>query len=111
MSQQLDVRQFYTRPQVGTLVFKDSTGTPVNLTSYTAELKVVSLDDTDTYATTLTTANGGLSLGTTNGLVTINWHTFIASLPEVGRWILHVITPSGGNVFVTSGTIVVEDKP
>lgn len=111
MSQQLDVRQFFSRPQVSTLVFKNSAGTPVDLAGYTGELKVVSLDDTDSYATTLTTANGGLSLGTTNGLVTINWHTFIAILPEVGRWILHVVTPSGGNVFVTSGTIVVEDKP
>lgn len=111
MSEQLDVRLNYNYPQPSTLTYERPAGTAVNLTNYTGALKVVSLDDTDAYATTLTTANGGLTLGGVAGTVTINWHTFIASLPEVGRYSLHVINASGGNDMVTTGTIVVEDKP
>jgi hypothetical protein len=111
MSEQYNIRLNYNYPQPSTVTYERPAGTAVNLTGYTAACKIVSLDDTDLGITTLTTANGGLTLGGVLGTITVNWHTFIASIPEVGSWKLVVINGSGGNDFVTSGTVVVEDKP
>lgn len=111
MSEQLNVRLNYNHPQPSTLTYERPAGTAVNLTGYTASCRITSLDDTDLSITSLTTANSGLTLGGSAGTVTINWQTFIASLPEVGSYRLFVVNGSGGNDFVTSGTIVVEDKP
>jgi hypothetical protein len=112
MSQQWNIRLNYNRPQVQTFVYKaGSPEAPVDLTNYTAEMRLTSLDDTDAAITPLTTSNGGISLGTTNGLVTINVPTAINSFPESGSHRFFLVTPTGGNVFVTSGTVIVEDKP
>lgn len=111
MSEQLNVRLNYNYPQPSSLTYERPAGTAVNLTGYTGACKIISLDDTDLSITTLTTANGGLTLGGVAGTIAINWHTFIAILPEVGSYKLYVINGSGGNDLVTTGTIVVEDKP
>ena len=117
MSEQLNIRLNHNHPQPTVLTYEKPAGTPVNLTNYTASCRITSLDDTDLAVTTLTAANGGLTLGGALGTVTINWQASISgtpiidNTPEVGSYRLFVINPSGSNDFVTSGTIVVEDKP
>lgn len=117
MSEQFNIRLNHNHPQPTVLTYEKPAGTPVNLTSYTASCRITSLDDTDLSTTTLTAANGGLTLGGALGTVTINWQASISGTPiingtpEVGSYRLFVINPSGSNDFVTSGTIVVEDKP
>lgn len=117
MSEQLNIRLNHNHPQPTVLTYEKPAGTPVNLTSYTASCRITSLDDTDLSITTLTAANGGLTLGGALGTVTINWqatiggNTVMSITPEVGSYKLFVVNPSGSNDFVTSGSIVVEDKP
>lgn len=117
MSEQFNVRLNYNNPQPSVLVYEKPAGTPVNLTTYTASCRIQSLDDTDAAITTLTSANGGLTLGGALGTITINWQavvsgvSVIVSAPEVGNYKLVVTNASGIHDFVTSGTIVVEDKP
>lgn len=117
MSEQYNVRLNHNHPTPSVLTYEKPAGTPVNLTNHTAACRITSLDDTDLAVTTLTVANGGLTLGGVLGTVTINWQASISgtpiinNTPEVGSYKLYVINQTGGNDFVTSGTIVVEDKP
>ena len=117
MSEQFNVRLNHNHPQPSVLTYEKPAGTPVDLTNHTASCRITSLDDTDFSITTLTSANGGLTLGGALGTVTINWQASIAGVtvmsvtPEVGSYRLFVTNAGGVHDFVTSGTIVVEDKP
>ncbi len=51
--------------------WQDSTGLPVNLTGYTARMQVRATIDSASTLLSLTTENGGISLGGTAGTVTI----------------------------------------
>jgi len=50
-------------------------------------------------------------LGGVAGTILINWAPVITQMPEVGHYRVDVTTSTGTNRFVTSGTIMVEDKP
>jgi hypothetical protein len=56
------------------IVYKDSNGTPINLTNYTAEMQVRRKFDSDTPVLTLSTSNGGITIvgatGTLNLIAT-----------------------------------------
>lgn len=119
MSEQFNIRLNYTHPQPTVLTYEKPAGTPVNLTTHTATMRIISLDDTDLNIVSPTSANGGLTLGGALGTITINWQatlsggssTLVNATPEVGSYRLYVTNASGINDFVTSGTIVVEDRP
>lgn len=57
-----------------TVIWEDSSGTPVNLTGYTAEMVIA-----NTQNTTLSTANGRIVLGTTNGTITLTLPASVTS--------------------------------
>jgi hypothetical protein len=53
------------------LVWKDSVGTPVNLTGYSARMQVRRSLNTPTPLLDLTTANGAITLGGINGTIAV----------------------------------------
>lgn len=54
------------------LVYKDSTGTPINLTGYTAKMEVRPTIGSATLLLTLSTANGRITLGGAAGTITLS---------------------------------------
>jgi hypothetical protein len=65
----LSIKQGATLSLVAT--WKDSTGTPVNLSGYTARMQVRNTYDAGNAVLSLTTSNGGIALGGTAGTITI----------------------------------------
>ena len=53
-------------------IWKDSTGTPVNLTTYSARMQIRPSVSSDTILVELTTANGRIALGGAAGTITLN---------------------------------------
>lgn len=66
----LSIQQGATLSLVAT--WKDSNGTPVNLSGYTARMQVRETYDAGNTKLSLTTENGGISLGGTAGTITIS---------------------------------------
>ena len=56
------------------LTYQDNTNTPINLTGYSAKMDVKgSLSDEDNYnILSLSTSNGGITLGGSTGVITLN---------------------------------------
>lgn len=54
-----------------TVTWKDNAGVPINLTGYTARMQVRSDYDASTAVLTLTTENGGITLGGSAGTIVI----------------------------------------
>ncbi len=55
------------------LVWKDSTGNPVNLTGYTARMQLRPSVSSETVLLDLTTENGGITLGGATGEITLHF--------------------------------------
>ena len=55
------------------LVWKDSTGNPVNLTGYTARMQLRPSVSSETVLLELTTKNGGITLGGATGKITLHF--------------------------------------
>lgn len=53
------------------ITWKDSTGTPINVTGYTARMQVRSIVSSDSVALSLTTENGRIALGGSAGTITL----------------------------------------
>lgn len=93
----LNIDQGATLSVVAT--WKDSNGTPVNLTGYTARLQVRNDFAAGSAVLSLTTENGGIALGGTAGTVTLSaaaTATAALSAPYVGVYDLELV--SGGGV-------------
>lgn len=79
------------------MVWKDSTGAPVNLSGYTARMQLRPSVSSDTVLLNLTTENGGITLGGATGEITLHFTAAqTAALPKGGVYDLEVII--GGNV-------------
>ena len=55
-----------------TLVYKDSNGTPIDLSGYTAKMEIRPTIGSSTLLLTLSTANGRITLGGAAGTITLN---------------------------------------
>lgn len=53
------------------IVWKDSSGNPINLSGYSAKMQVRQSVSSDDVLLELSTANGKITLGTTNGTITL----------------------------------------
>lgn len=93
------------------LIWKQSTGTPVNLTGYTARMQVRRKYTSETPLLSFTTENGAIVLGGAAGTITV---TGMATLtddlpaPAPGVYDLELVSPSGivtrlvqGGAFIT----------
>ena len=79
------------------LVWKDGTGSPVNLVGYTARMQLRPSISSDTVLLDLTTENGGITLGGVLGTITLHFTAAqTAALTEGGVYDLEMIV--GGNV-------------
>lgn len=58
-------------------IWKDSTGTPVDLSGYTARMQLRPSKSSDTVLVDLTTENGGITLGGPTGEITLHFNEAI----------------------------------
>lgn len=79
------------------LVWKDSSGTAVNVTGYTARMQIRKTVDATTIILTLTTENGRITVGGANGLITllVSAADTAALTTFCGVYDLEVISPTG----------------
>ena len=80
-----------------TFIWKDANSTPINLTGYTARMMVRTTIDAPTPFITLTTENGGITLGGTAGTVVLNMSaTATAALTEsIGLYDIELVSGAG----------------
>lgn len=79
------------------LVWKGSTGAPVDLSGYTARMQLRPSVSSDTVLLDLTTENGGITLGGALGTITLHFTAAqTAALPKGGVYDLEMIID--GNV-------------
>ena len=92
------------------VTYNDSTGTPVNLTGYTASFEV-STDYNTTATLALTTSNGGVTLGGSAGTITIH-ATATQTMIVAGNYVAELVVTSGGGVQTSllKGPFVVKPK-
>ncbi len=96
-SYNLEINQGATLALVAT--WKDSAGTAVNLTGYTARLNVRETYSSSSAILTLTTENGGITLGGSAGTITLSASattTAALTAPFSGVYDLELV--SGGGV-------------
>lgn len=79
------------------MVWKDSTGAPVDLSGYTARMQMRPSVSSDTVLLNLTTENGGITLGGALGTITLHFtDAQTSALTKGGVYDIEVVT--GGNV-------------
>ena len=79
------------------MVWKDSTGAPVDLSGYTARMQLRPSISSDTVLLDLTTENGGITLGGALGTITLHFtDAQTSALTKGGVYDIEVVT--GGNV-------------
>lgn len=80
-------------------------GTPIDITGYSARMQIKKNLGGDVYAT-LTSANGGIVLGTTDGQVTIFLTDVQTSaLPGSGVYDLEMVSPTGWVTRILQGKV------
>ena len=79
------------------MVWKDSTGAPVDLSGYTARMQMRPSVSSDTVLLNLTTENGGITLGDALGTITLHFtEADTSALPKGGVFDVELIID--GNV-------------
>lgn len=94
------------------LVWKDSSGTAVNVTGYTARMQIRKTIDATTIILTLTTENGRITVGGANGLITllVSAADTAALTTFCGVYDLEVISPAGVVTRLLEGQVEVSKE-
>jgi len=94
------------------LVWKDSSGTAVNVTCYTARMQIRKTVDATTIIWTLTTENGRITVGGANGLITllVSAADTAALTTFCGVYDLEVISPAGVVTRLLEGQVEVSKE-
>jgi len=94
------------------LVWKDSSGTAVNVTGYTARMQIRKTVDATTIILTLTTENGRIIVGGANGLITllVSAADTAALTTFCGVYDLEVISPAGVVTRLLEGQVEVSKE-
>jgi hypothetical protein len=94
------------------LVWKDSSGTAVNVTGYTARMQIRKTVDATTIILTLTTENGRITVGGSNGLITllVSAADTAALTTFCGVYDLEVISPAGVVTRLLEGQVEVSKE-
>lgn len=104
----IDSSEFSAYASGGEIAFN----TPIDLTGYTARMQIRSDVDSDTVLVSLTTENGGITLGGTDGTVTLLISaTATAALTwDEGVYDLELVSSGGVATRLVSGRIAVSDE-
>ena len=94
------------------IVWKDSSGTPVNLTGYTAKMQVRKSASSDEVLLELSNTNGRITLGTSNGTITLVFSpaTTSAITWSRGKYDLELTSGSGVVTRLLEGEITVSKE-
>ena len=92
------------------ITYKDSTGTLVNLTSYTARMQVRVAVETASFILELTTSNGGITLGGAAGTITLLVSATAMSAIPAATYVydLEIVAPSGKVTRLIEGKFAVK---
>jgi hypothetical protein len=89
------------------LAYKDSTGTPFDLTGWIARMQIRAHQRDTTTLVSLTSGGGGITVGTTDGLITVEIAAAVtaAIVPRTGVYDLEVESPTGFVARVLEGSV------
>lgn len=94
------------------MTWKDSSGTPVNLTGFSAAMQVRESKSSDSAILTLSTSNGGIMLGGATGVITLLASASQTSALAEGQYVYDLEINTGSTVvrllegaFVISGEV------
>ena len=91
------------------ITVKDSTGTPMNLTGYTARMQVRREIESSTTLVELTTQNGRITLGGAAGTITLSMNAATtAAIEDEGVYDLEIISSGGAVHRVLKGRFVLD---
>ena len=91
------------------ITVRDSTGTPMNLTGYTARMQVRPEIESSTTLVELTTANGRITLGGVLGTITLSMNAATtAAITDDGVYDLEIISSGGAVHRVLKGRFVLD---
>lgn len=94
------------------LVWKDSGGTPINLTGYSARMQVRRTYKADTAMLSLTSPDGGITLGGALGTISIvaSATQTAAMEPLIGVYDLELVNPSGVVTRLMEGAVTISPE-
>ena len=91
------------------ITVKDSTGTPMNLTGYTARMQVRRETESSEILVELTTENGRISLGGAAGTITLSMNpATTAAIVDEGVYDLEIISNGGAVHRVLKGRFALD---
>jgi hypothetical protein len=92
------------------VTYKDPTGTPINLTGYSATFEI-STDYNTSASLALTTSNGAITLGGSAGTITIHGSATQTSI-TAGNYVAELVVTSSGGIQTSllKGPFVVKPK-
>jgi hypothetical protein len=91
------------------ITVKDSTGSPMNLTGYTARMQVRREIESSTILVELTTENGRIALGGAAGTITLSMNAATtAAIEDEGVYDLEIISNAGAVHRVLKGRFVLQ---
>lgn len=95
-----------------TITWKDSNGSPVNLTGYTARMSLRSTIDSSVEVLSLTTANSRITLGGVAGTITLNVDATTTAALAAGQYVYDLEAVSGGGTVtrIVMGSFVVRGE-
>jgi hypothetical protein len=92
------------------ITYKDSTGTAINLTGYTAEMQVRRKFDSDTPVLTLSTSNGGITIVGATGTLNLVATDEQAAI-DAGLYVYDLELSTGGvRTRLIQGTVTVSGE-
>jgi hypothetical protein len=103
-----DLTIFQGDDQGNLFVWTDNAGTPINITGYTAAMMVRAQDYTTPPLLTLTTENGGIVLGTTDGTINLVMSNSQTSALDfvTGVWDIYLISPAAKRTRLLMGACI-----
>lgn len=94
------------------LTWKDENATPIDLTGYTARMHIRSSVDDDTIIASLTTENGGITLGGEDGTITLTMSaaTTTAITADSGLYDLELVNGGSAVTRLLEGNVIISKE-
>ena len=91
------------------LVYKDSTGTPINLSGYSARMQIRRAYTSPSSLATFSTENGRIALGTVSGTIEVTGDAALTSAlaAKTAVYDLELVSPVGAVTRLIRGTVTI----